>query len=898
MQTYLNRVNLFTVLLLAFAVGACNQEPEVKEEADVEVNPKIEKLTVPTDFVVEHLYSPSDSSNGSWVSMTFDDKGRMIASDQYGGLHRLEIPAIGSDSLQPTVERLLIPREDGAPLDTSKHEVGIGYAQGLLWAHNSLYVMVNHNGNDHLKRKSGLYRLQDTNNDDEFDKITLLINLEGEGEHGPHSVVLGPDGQSIYIVAGNHTDVPKMDHYRLPANWQEDNLFQLITDPNGHAADRRAPGGWIAKTDSIGSHWELISAGFRNSYDIAFDDQGEMFSYDSDMEWDFGMPWYRPTRIVHVTSGSEFGWRTGNSKWSPNYPDNLPAMINIGQGSPTNLVYAGNAKFPDKYRKGLFAFDWSFGIIYSIQLEQKGATYKAKAEEFITGSPLPLTDGVVGPDGAFYFMTGGRRLDSDIYRVYYKKQDKVKKQLKVAKSTKEQELRREIEQYHSISNDEVASKIWPHLNHKDRHIRYATRVALEHQPIDSWKAMAFKEKSVQATIQAMIALARSGDSTLQPAILKRLMDIDIANITTANKSDLLRVIELTISRMGIPEEKQKAKLISYLNSVYPANSNLLDREFSKILVHLGSPDAVSKTLALLAVAEDDSTYQETVTKSSDLIMRNPEYGLDIANMLSRTPPAQQIYYATVLSKADTGWTPDLQETYFKWFYDAFGYKGGNSYIGFVNRARRLALEKVDESQYAHFNTLSGDSLLNSSGGSLVASTEGPKGPGRGWKVDEALAIVEEDSGDRDFKRGMMLFNAIKCGACHSMKGEGGAAGPDLTQLGTRFSARDILEAIIEPSKVISDQYGSMVFLLKDESSILGRLVEENEETYFVSQNPYATQIIKEIPKKDVTDVKVSQVSIMPPGTLNSLSPEEMKDLMAYLMSGANENSPLFASKAK
>src|SRR5690554_806977 len=132
MQTYLNRITLSTILLLSFAFGACNPDPDVKEEADVEVNPKIEKLTIPTDFVVEHIYSPSDSNNGSWVSMTFDDKGRMIASDQYGGLHRLEIPAIGSDSLQPTVERLLIPREDGAPLDTSKHEVGMGYAQGLL----------------------------------------------------------------------------------------------------------------------------------------------------------------------------------------------------------------------------------------------------------------------------------------------------------------------------------------------------------------------------------------------------------------------------------------------------------------------------------------------------------------------------------------------------------------------------------------------------------------------------------------------------------------------------------------------------------------------------------------------------------------------------------------------
>jgi hypothetical protein len=64
------------------------------------------------------------------------------------------------------------------------------------------------------------------------------------------------------------------------------------------------------------------------------------------------------------------GWRTGTGKWSPTYPDNLPPVLNIGQGSPTNLISGKNARFPEKYRRSLFAFDWSFGIIYAIQLNQ------------------------------------------------------------------------------------------------------------------------------------------------------------------------------------------------------------------------------------------------------------------------------------------------------------------------------------------------------------------------------------------------------------------------------------------------------------------------------------------------------------------------------------------------
>ncbi len=64
--------------------------------------------------------------------------------------------------------------------------------------------------------------------------------------------------------------------------------------------------------------------GYRNQYDIALNEDGELFTYDADMEWDFGSPWYRPTRVCHATSGSEFGWRSGTGKWPAYYEDSLP----------------------------------------------------------------------------------------------------------------------------------------------------------------------------------------------------------------------------------------------------------------------------------------------------------------------------------------------------------------------------------------------------------------------------------------------------------------------------------------------------------------------------------------------------------------------------------------------
>jgi len=894
MQTFIRTTTgSIAVCAALLAVTSCQTEDTDKEP--VAKKPKVEKITVANDFVVEHLYSPSENKKGSWVAMTFDDKGRMIVSDQYGALYRLDMPEIGADTLTSEPEQLTFP-EDQWENDSTQTKIGMGYAQGLLWAFNSLYVMVNHRGDDKMEKSSGLYRLKDTDNDDQFDEITQLKVFDGDGEHGPHSIILAPDGQSLYLVLGNHTDVPEMDSYLLPANWNEDNVFQLIKDPRGHANDRMAPGGFVVKTDSLGKKWQLVAGGFRNTFDITFNSDGELFAYDSDMEWDFGMPWYRPTRLLHVTKGAEFGWRTGNSKWATYYPDNLPSLLNIGQGSPTNLLHGGKAKFPEKYRNSLFAFDWSFGIIYAVSLQPKGASYDVQAEEFLSGTPLPLTDGEVGPDGALYFLTGGRRLESDLYRVSYEDYEKIKEATANDDDiTDEMAIRRNIENHFEAAPDTaVINEVWPYLNHDDRHIRYAATMVLMHQPVTLWGKKAFRERNIRTVNHAMLAMAKMGDPALQPILLRKLMTIDFGRISKENQIALLRTVEVALYRMGNVQPAITNRLAGYFANHFPANDNALNRELSKILIHIGAPYATERTLALLENGTDDSTTVEpTLTHSSDLILRNPEYGMTIANTLAKTPPAQQIYFATALSKATTGWAPELSERYFNWYYNAFGYKGGNSYVGFVDAARQIALEKVPADQFDHYNTISGDSLLTESGKDLFEDIEPPKGPGKKWEIEDALKTIEEDEGTRDYARGKSLFAAVRCASCHTMQNEGGAIGPDLTQLGTRFSVRDMLTAIIEPGDAISDQYGSKVFVLEDGTSVMGRLINEGEETYSISQNPYAPQELREIPKKDVTEVKESTVSIMPPGSLNVLNPEELKDLIAYLMAGGNENNPIY-----
>jgi putative heme-binding domain-containing protein len=427
-------------------------------------------------------------------------------------------------------------------------------------------------------------------------------------------------------------------------------------------------------------------------------------------------------------------------------------------------------------------------------------------------------------------------------------------------------------------------------------VQYAARIVLEHQPVATWKDKAIAETDPTKKIHAILAMAHHATDADAAAMLNSLMQVDYNALSAKDKQDLLRTIEVILYRYDKGAASVKPQLIAYLDPNFPANDNLLDRSLSILMVHLDAPTAVEKTLALLKNAKDDPDYQKTFTASSDLIFRNPQYGMDIANMLANVPPAQATFYATVLGGADKGWTSAQREEYFKWINHALtAYKGGRSYVGFIDRARKMALASVDKADFEKYDELSGGKMLTASGNDIVESGIQPEGPGRRWNVEEASLLVENLSG-RDLARGKAMYAATLCQSCHTMQGEGGAIGPDLTQLGTRFSPKDILNATINPSETISDQYHATVLELKAGGSIVGKLNDEDDINYYISQNPFAPNDIKAIAKNTVVLKKNAEVSIMMPGLINRLNEEELKDLMAYLISGGNADHAVYKNQ--
>lgn len=832
-----------TALILASHVSSADKKPSAAARASSSVAQTatpVEAIQTLPGFRVERLYSVPADTEGSWVSLTTDPKGRLLACDQYGSLYRITPPAIGSSD-PPKVERL---------------EAAIGGAQGLLYAFDSLYAVVNES-RGHGDQPAGLYRLRDTKGNDQFDKIELLRKIEGSGEHGPHAVILGPDGKSLYIVAGNFTKIPNPEVYRAPKVWAEDQLLPRMPDGNGFAANIFAPAGWVCRTDPDGKTWELVATGMRNCYDIAFNSNGELFTFDNDMEWDFGLPWYRPTRVCHLTSGSDSGWRNGSGKFPVYYPDNLPATVEIGVSAPTGIAFGYGTKFPAKYQQALYILDWTYGVIYAVHLEPNGATYQGTFERFVSGQPLPVTDITVGHDGALYFTIGGRKTQSGLYRVTYTGTESTAPGTPQPNpaAEKARAVRHQLEAFHGKQDPSAVSAAWPYLNDGDRFIRWAARTAIECQPVAEWQAKALEERRPQGLLTAMVALARCGDKSLEPQVVAALNRLHWSELNADQQFELLRAYGLTFARMGKPVAAVSAPVIAKLDGLFPSKQPALNRELSALLVYLEAPKAVARTLKLL----ETSPLQE-----------------------------EQIWCAYVLRTAEHGWASlDERKAYFDWFHRALEFKGGHSFAPYLKHMREEAVTHLSPAEKQALAEVLKDKPVEP--GSLAP----PRPLVKDYKLDELLPLVQAGLKQRNYERGRAMFAAAMCFRCHRVQGEGSSGGPDLTGVVGRFNAHDLLESITDPSKVIADQYRASVFTLDDGREITGRIINLHGDNIAIAPNLLAPDDQVTIDRRHIESIRPSAVSPMPTGLLNTLSEDEVLDLIAFLFAGGDKNNKAF-----
>jgi putative heme-binding domain-containing protein len=829
---------------------------------------KPEALATLPGFKIELVRTADPATEGSWISIAKDPRGRLL---------------LGGEPKQP-ISRVTL--KEGAVVKAEMLKIPVGEVMGMRFAFDSLYL--NGRGNNGQGQEVyGLWRCRSTNGGDDFDQVELLREWKGGGgDHGAHTILLDPDQKHLDIVCGNFVDVPADILPTSPhRNYADDLVLPRAEDGNGFGAGRKPPGGFVARMDPDGSHCELVASGERNTYSVAFNHDGELFGFDSDMEWDWGTPWYRPVRVFHAISGADHGFREGASKWPEYYHDSLPASVTIGIGCPTGVEFGTGAKFPAKYQRAFFIEDWTYGRLIAVHLTPTGASYGGTWENFVAPkalhekagkTPLNMTGLVIGDDGAMYFTTGGRHTQGALYRVSYDgPEPTAPADLHDAAGSEARALRHRLEAFDGHEDAKAVETAWPQLASPDRFLRYAARIAIESQPIEQWKARALAEKDPEAALTILLSVARLGGTASQAELLQALAKFPLAQLKgEAQQLEKLRVIEVALSRSGKPAPEVAQPLIAELSPLYPAGSVALNRELCQTLLALNAPGTIERSLKLAAAAP---TQEE------------------------------QLNYIVALRTITEGWTPELRRQYFKWwtikrnptqhpettlqwFTDAGReYGDGASFGNFLVKVRRTAIDSVPQPELVALQPVL-DSWAEPA--PKVKASKKKRTFVQDWKMAELEGDLASVAKGRNFAQGQDAVYASQCLMCHRVGEEGGSVGPDLTAIASRFSPRDILESIIDPSKVVSEQYANSEIVLKDGKTVIGRVVSDDDGKLLVRPS-MLTPDMQEVAKADIKTREFSKISPMPPGLLNMLTKDEILDLVAYFAAAGHADGAPF-----
>jgi putative heme-binding domain-containing protein len=370
-------------------------------------------------FTIERVNPPD--KNDSYVVVTFDSLGRLVVSKEQDH------------------PRILLDNDNDGIYESEKIiSDKVRNCQGLWFDGRSMYgscVLVEAaaelaakappqqggRGGGGGNRPAAIVKLDDTNGDDIADTMETLGLAGGIQEHGPHAIRRRPDGGISVIVGNNETIADAALDLTSPVLKDKDAQFLPIF-PNFGQSAREGAHSAIFDWDPATKKFRVFSGGNRNAYDYAYNLAGEAFLFDSDMEWDIGLPWYREVRTAHQILNGNLGYRNGSGKYPAYYIDSLPPVRDVGRGSPVGVEFYTSYAYPPEFFDNLFEADWSRGRLLYTALTPSGATYTARSDraEFVHGEPFNITDVEVGPDGLMYFTTGGRNTTGGLWRLRYK----------------------------------------------------------------------------------------------------------------------------------------------------------------------------------------------------------------------------------------------------------------------------------------------------------------------------------------------------------------------------------------------------------------------------------------------------------------------------------------------
>ena len=349
-------------------------------------------------------------------AITFDAKGRLCVG--MGPQYRAPAPDTPPDSVW------IITDEDGDGSAETRKEFATGFnaIQGLAWKGDWLWVA----------SAPELTRVRDTDGDDVADEYIRVYTDLGNLEHALHGLNFGPDGR-LYMSKGNSKGLTILPDRMAPAPFRE--LWGIEVPPGTpepepvtytaetyeknyqDPRDDWGVTGGTLRCDDDGSNLEIVTRGYRNPWDMAFDDRFDWLGTDNDQTMG--------DKIFAPFYGAHFGW--GHS-WSYDWKgdDHLPTAPSSGplfEGSGAGVIHCRIPGYPEKYQDVFLISDWLNREVFLYRTQWDGAWRKPDREplEILAhaggGRSMSLSSGrafdpvdiEMGPDGAIWITSWGRQ---------------------------------------------------------------------------------------------------------------------------------------------------------------------------------------------------------------------------------------------------------------------------------------------------------------------------------------------------------------------------------------------------------------------------------------------------------------------------------------------------------
>jgi putative membrane-bound dehydrogenase-like protein len=882
--------------------------------------------TVPPDLTV-NLFAREPLVRNP-AAMTFDRRGRLFVGQ--GPQYRNPKPDTPGD----TVVILIDSNRDGVADVSRTFASGLNSIQGLAWHGQDLWI-----GNS-----PDLTVVRDLDGDDVADEYVKVYTDLGNLEHANHGHNWAPDGK-LYFSQGTSKGLtqpgriaPKpfrqLWDVRAPAG-TPDFPPPLVFTRSEYKATYQDPRdewgreGGVLRSDDNGANLEIVSRGFRNPWDIAFDSAFNWLGTDNDQS--------DGDRVVMPFFGAHFGWgHVWSNHWTgKDHAPTAPISGPVFDGSGTGILYYDAPQLPLAYRGVWFFNDWLRKTTFVYRPRWEGALIQPEGgrwQAFASGggagravayygsgpeqkepalaSPLfKPVDIVTGPDGALYisgwgeeygavWKNGEQANEGRIFRISWPAApvnhwDTSKRGKPVGQWTFEElveDLGSLLPVWSIDAQDELVRRGAAIRNDLTAMLRRGGlpqaqetwalwalgRMAPADRSIDAWFAETGRTLSFNAKLQAIrIAAHRIREH--------RRTDQLPSYVVSALQDSEPRIRFVAVQAIAQARQRQ----------LVPQLSELVAKERDRVtfyaawqaLREIAAPDALRALLedqrgavrraALLALLESRALEPEAV---KPLVKDGDPGTSEIAanwlaqadgNPLIDVSPKAGDFVESVTVRI----TPGIKPAAVRFTLDGSeptpqsrsGSPGRLTETTTLKAALFVGAQKVGNTLAGTYRKRESNVTVPALGTAATPTT-----------VAQVLPLLAA----ADSKRGPGLFKAAGCVACHRAGDDGRAIGPDLSTIGDRDDADSVIRSILTPNQIIVEGYGLLTVSTRDGKGFAGIFESETDRALNIVQlngEPVA------IERSTITGRSNIHQSPMRPYD-SVLNPRDLADLVAWLMS--------------